>query len=159
MKIGDLATTETAEVVENVVTTAVASISPPVTVDYKKDERTQVSKFPIEPKNPTDVIGVDYDPYDIDYGGYDQHTDLWNPNIPFHNVRQRHVSQHAFYVGYGSTLPLPKCPRLWGDVSHYWNSMCLLGWICYELPRVGGGILLTIVVGMLTTFAKANGWM
>lgn len=157
VKIGDLGSVET--VVEEVITKEVAKVEPPVKVDYTQDPRTQVSKFPIEPSKPTDVIGVDYDPYDVDYGGYDQHSDVWNSNIPFHNYRQRHVSQQAFYAGYGSTLPLPKCPPLWGDVSHYWNSMCLFGWICYEIPRVGGGVLLTLGVGFITSFGKAHGWM
>lgn len=157
VKIGDLGGIET--VVEDTINKEIAKVEPPIKVDYTKDPRTQVSKFPIEPVNKTDVIGVDYDPYDIDYGGHDQHEDIWNSNIPFHNDRQRHVSQHAFYTGYGSTLPLPQCPKLWGDVSHYWNSMCLLGWICYEIPRVGGGILLTIGISFITAYGKAHGWM
>lgn len=155
LKVGDLLTQENIEKAETIVTDVVSKQAAPTVVDYTKDARTQVSKFPIEPSKPTDVIGVDYDPYDIDYSGYDQHTDVWNSNIPFHNYRQRHVSQQAFYTGYGSTFPLPKCPPLWGDVSHYWNSMCLFGWLCYELPRVGGGVLLTIIVG----YAKLHGWM
>lgn len=160
MKVGDLVIDKkTVEVADKVITDAVAKTNPPTVVDFTIDPRTQVSKFPIEPVNSTDVIGEDYDPYDIDYSGYDQHTDVWNAWIPFHNYRQRHVAQHAFFRGYGSTLPLPRCPKLWGDVSHYWDSICFFGWVCYELPRIGGGVLLTIAVGALTTFAKANGWM
>ena len=152
VKVGDLIQDKE---VEEVVTNVVAAAYPPTAVDFTVDPRTQVSKFPIEPTKPTDVIGYDYDPYDIDYGGYDQHTDVWNPMIPFHNYRQRHVSQNAFFTGYGSTLPLPKCPPLWGDVTHYWDSICFLGWLCYEAPRWGGGALIVIATGWL----KANGWM
>lgn len=154
-KVGDMATKENIEIAEKIVTEVINKSSPATSVDYTKDPRTQVSKFPIEPSSPTDVIGVDYDPYDIDYGGYDQHSDVWSPNIPFHNYRQRHVSQNAFYAGYGATLPLPPCPKLWGDVAHYWNTMCFVGWLSYELPRYAGGAITAILIG----YAKTHGWM
>lgn len=153
IKVGDdlktIVTSEPAQKIEKILTEKVAEVQAPIIVDYTKDPRTQVSKFPIEPVNLTDVIGEDYDPFDIDYGGYDQHTDLWNPNIPFHNTRQRHVSQKAFFAGYGATLPLPKCPKLWGDVSHYWDTMCWVGWATYECSRVFGGAIAAILLGVL----------
>jgi hypothetical protein len=152
IKVGDIEkiiTSPQAQAVEKIVTEKVAISNAPVPVDYTKDPRTQVSKFPIEPVNVTDVIGVDYDPYDIDFGGYDQHSDIWNPNIPFHNMRQRHVGQKAFFAGYGATMPLPKCPPLWGDVSHYWDTMVFVGWVAYEGIRVFGGAISAIILAKL----------
>lgn len=112
--------------------------------------------IPISPEKETDRPGYEYDPYGHkDAAGYDQYTDI-HPNwIPFHNYRQIHIAQKAFYEGYRAVKPLPECPPLWGDMGHYWNSTCLFGYICYEIPRVGGGVILAIVAG----WAKTKGWI
>jgi len=106
------------------------------------------------PLDKDDVAGVDYDPYGkVDAGGYNQFTDIHNPNIPFHNYRQIHVTIDALFKGYNSTRPLPVAPPLWGDVGHYWSFGVLVGYGAYELIRVFGGI----VVAAITLYFASKG--
>lgn len=82
------------------------------------------------PTKPTDRIGYDYDPY----GAANQFVDIHTPVIPFHNYRQIHVSENAAWEGFRATSirAIPECPPLWGDVSHYWKAVSVLGYMGWE---------------------------
>jgi hypothetical protein len=101
--------------------------------------------------------GYTYDPYS-DPG---QLGDLHNPNIPFHNYRQIHVSEVAFDEGFRATSPhdIPACPPKWGDVGHYWAAASIAGWLAAEFftkstttGKLGGinwgSIVLKVVTGL-----------
>ena len=43
--------------------------------------------YPLAPQKPTDVEGVDFDPYATP----DQIANIWRPTIPFHSYRKIHI--------------------------------------------------------------------
>lgn len=80
---------------------------------------------PAEPK-----AGYTFDPY-AEPG---QLVDIHSPTIPFHNYRQIHVSEVAWFAGITaeSIKEIPQCPPKWTDVAHYWGPVALAGWVFYE---------------------------
>jgi hypothetical protein len=90
------------------------------------------------PQNdPKAQAGVTFDPYSDPA----QLVDLHSPLIPFHNYRQIHVSEVAFYAGLhaSSWNSLPLCPPLWQDVAHYWDMMAIVGYVAYlSVPWIAG---------------------
>jgi hypothetical protein len=93
--------------------------------------------YPLAPQKPTDVEGVDFDPY----ASPDQIANIWNPEIPFHSYRKIHIFMNGVYAGLKCTAyeNLPVCPVLWqtGDGgSHYWDGGVVAG---YEMKRYLAG--------------------
>jgi hypothetical protein len=84
----------------------------------------------VPPNDPNAKAGYTFDPY----SDPSQLVDYWSPNIPFHNSRQRHVGEVAFYTGVKSLSirEIPNCPPLWQDVGHYWDMCTLAGYFAYE---------------------------
>ena len=90
--------------------------------------------------------------YDWDsYAGQGQLEDYWSPNVPFHNSRQRHVSQEAWFRGITATSikEIPPCPPKWTDVQHYWDTVALAGWLFYEYGLNSKGSFMVRVVEMV----------
>lgn len=87
--------------------------------------------------------------YDWDaYSDPCQLVDIHTPLIPFHNYRQIHVSENAWFAGItaASIKEIPPCPPKWTDVAHYWNSVSLSGWLFYEYGLNSKGSFLIRVV-------------
>ena len=82
------------------------------------------------PCDPSAKPGYTFDPY----SDPSQLMDIHNPIWPFHNFRQIHISENAFYSGYRATSfkELVDCPPLWSDVSHYWAFMSVTGYVSQE---------------------------
>lgn len=74
----------------------------------------------------TGKAGYDWDPY----SDACQLGDIHSPLIPFHNYRQIHVGEVAFFDGANAKTraDLKPCPPLWTDVAHYWGVMQDLGY-------------------------------
>lgn len=99
---------------------------------------------PTKPGKDSDRPGYEYDPF------FGLATDQ----------RRKMVASFARKIGYESTRPLPNCPPLWfRDCSDIWDRNCTIGWIFYEIPRFGGGILVTLIIGAITAFARSRDWM
>jgi hypothetical protein len=86
---------------------------------------TTVDPKEVPQNDPTKRAGYDYDPYSAPC----QLADIHSANIPFHDYRQIHVSEVAFYAGFRAktAADLPVCPPLWQDVQHYWDASALAG--------------------------------
>jgi len=110
--------------------------------------------FPLSPQKPTDVEGVDFDPY----ASADQVADIWRPTIPFHNYRKIHIFMNGIFAGLKCTAyeNLPVCPILWQTAdggSHYWDGGVVAA---YEFKRyftgaavgaVGAGLTIKALTG------------
>ena len=74
--------------------------------------------------------GYNFDPYRDPC----QLVDLHAPTIPFHNYRQIHISEIAFWEGFhaAKVSDIPACPPLWQDVQHYWDMVSIGGYIAYH---------------------------
>jgi hypothetical protein len=102
--------------------------------------------IPDAPTKATDRPGYEFDPY----GAQNQFDDIHAPTIPFHNYRQIHVSQNAWWAGMRATSikEIPDCPPLWGDVPHYWKTVSLAGYFGYEfLTKDALAIKIGTVIG------------
>jgi hypothetical protein len=80
----------------------------------------------VPPNDPKGEAGYTWDPY----RDACQLVDIHSPQIPFHNYRQIHIGEVAFFKG--QTAPsidkIPQCPPLWQDCEHYWAMSSLAGY-------------------------------
>ena len=108
--------------------------------------------FPLSATKPTDVEGVDFDPYDTP----EEHAEifvvrgrvLWDGNLS--TYREIHLAIRGIIAGLrcGTYEDLPKCPVLWSDEGQYYEGY---GAIFYDLKRGSqGGI-----IGGIITLAAA----
>lgn len=109
----------------------------------------------VPPCIPDPKAGYNFDPY-RDPG---QLVDTHNPNIPFHNYRQIHISEIAFWEGFHATKvsDIPHCPPLWQDVQHYWDMVSLAGFVSYHFGTKESWVLNIVTVagaGGIYTLAK-----
>jgi hypothetical protein len=83
-----------------------------------------------EVPHPTGRNGYEWDAY----SDPSQLMDYWNPNIPFHNARQRHVGMDGFVDGIEapSIKQLPPCRPRWTDVEHYYRIPEVVGYLFAE---------------------------
>lgn len=86
----------------------------------------------------------------------------WSSYFPPHNYRQWHIIEQSLTVGFNapsrdSTVgkllfpKIPVCPKLWQDVSHYWNFGAAIGILVYEFLA---HIRIVIVIFALWNLAK-----
>jgi hypothetical protein len=66
--------------------------------------------------------------------GQAQLADIHPPWIPFHNMRQIHISEIAWVAGLTapSLREIEKCRPKWTDVEHYWSIVSFAGFLFYE---------------------------
>ena len=69
------------------------------------------------------------------YADPSQSVDIHSPLIPFHNYRQIHVGEVAWGLGVTSKswADIPRCPKKWGDIAHYYYPCAALGYITQEI--------------------------
>jgi hypothetical protein len=94
--------------------------------------------------DPRAMAGYTFDPY----ADQCQLGDIHNPNFPFHNYRQIHISEVAFWEGFRAPTPkdIPECPPKWQDCKHYWAIVSLAGYVYCEFSNKG-----TIAVKVATS--------
>lgn len=109
-----------------------------------------VRGFPTAAQKPTDVIGVDFDPYDTP----SEHAEcfLIHGKVIYDGFcstyREWHICVRGFLDGLRcKTLDdLPKAPILWQDEGQYYETMAA---IAYDLKRGSQGAIGTIVAAIL----------
>jgi hypothetical protein len=101
--------------------------------------------------NPNAKAGYDFDPYSDPA----QLGDIHNPNIPFHNYRQIHVSEVALGEGFRATSikEIPRCPPLWQDIQHYWDIVSLSGYLMFEF-----GTRDSLIIKVVTVVGSIGGY-
>jgi len=107
----------------------------------------------VPPTDPNAKAGYTFDPYKDPC----QLVDIHSPTIPFHNYRQIHVSENAWFAGITaqSIKEIPQCPPLWQDVGHYWKTVALAGWMFYEYGLNSKG---SFAVRIAEVVGSVAGW-
>jgi hypothetical protein len=115
--------------------------------------------FPTEAVKKTDIIGVDFDPYDTEA----EHREnfvipnwflvaAWRGRVVYDGFCSTYREWHIWVQGFNAGLrtgtweDLPKCPVLWQDEAQYYETAASLA---YDLKRGSQGAIGTIVAAIL----------
>lgn len=164
IKLGDQQIAVPSPTALKTVAEQIAAIKAPATTQVVKTVTTVAAAnptvergirgFPMAAMSKDDVLGEDYDPYDIPcehaesfvVNGKVVYDGLWSTS------REWHISVRGFYAGLKAKTfeDLPKCPTLWQDEGQYFEACAA---VAYDGKRLlTGGALL----GLLVYFPQLN---